>query len=91
MYNRGMTKHVIHISDAEAASDFASVLDRVREGAEVVIEHDARPVAVVRPADLMFGCYRNRSVLRESTPRQPHLTETSPVISKKSSTATVNR
>src|SRR5580658_5212031 len=51
VYNRGMTKHVIHISDAEAASDFASVLDRVREGAEVVIEHDARPVAVVRPAE----------------------------------------
>ena len=51
MYNHVMTKHVIHISDAEAASDFASVLDRVREGAEVVIEHDARPVAVVRPAE----------------------------------------
>jgi len=51
VYNHVMTKHVIHISDAEAASDFASVLDRVREGAEVVIEHDARPVAVVRPAE----------------------------------------
>ncbi|PYU66244.1 MAG: hypothetical protein DMG49_22605 [Acidobacteria bacterium] len=51
MYNQDMAKHVIHISDAEAASDFASLLDRVREGAEVVIEHDARPVAVVRPAE----------------------------------------
>jgi len=46
-----MAKHVIHISDAEAASDFASLLDRVRAGAEIVIEHDARPVAVVRPAE----------------------------------------
>jgi prevent-host-death family protein len=51
MYNRTMAKHVIHISDAEAASDFASLLDRVRAGAEIVIEHDARPVAVVRPAE----------------------------------------
>jgi prevent-host-death family protein len=46
-----MAKHVIHISDAEAANDFASLLDRVRAGAEIVIEHDARPVAVVRPAE----------------------------------------
>lgn len=41
---------MIHISDAEAASEFASLLDRVRAGAEVVIEHDARPIAVLRPA-----------------------------------------
>jgi prevent-host-death family protein len=45
-----MGNRVIHISDAEAANDFASLLDRVRAGAEVVIEHDARPVAVLRPA-----------------------------------------
>jgi prevent-host-death family protein len=46
-----MAKEVIHISEAEAASDFASLIARVRKGAEVVIEHDARPVAVVRPAE----------------------------------------
>jgi len=46
-----MAKHVIHISDKEAANDFSSLLDRVRKGAEIVIEHDARPVAVVRPAE----------------------------------------
>jgi prevent-host-death family protein len=51
MYNQVMSKRVIHISDAEAASDFASLLDRVRTGAEIVIEHDARPVAVMRPAE----------------------------------------
>jgi prevent-host-death family protein len=45
-----MGNRVIHISDAEAATDFASLLDRVRAGDEVVIEHDARPVAVLRPA-----------------------------------------
>jgi len=46
-----MAKDVIHISEAEAANDFLSLLARVREGAEVVIERDARPVAVVRPAE----------------------------------------
>jgi len=46
-----MTKHVIHISDSDAANDFASLLRRVRDGAEIVIEHDARPVAVVRPVE----------------------------------------
>jgi antitoxin (DNA-binding transcriptional repressor) of toxin-antitoxin stability system len=44
-----MAKDVIHISEAEAASDFAMVMTRVREGAEVIIERDAKPVAVVRP------------------------------------------
>ena len=40
----------IHISEAEAAGDFAGLMARVRAGAEVVIESDARAVAVVRPA-----------------------------------------
>ena len=44
-----MAKDVIHISEAEAANDFAMVMTRVREGAEVIIERDAEPVAVVRP------------------------------------------
>jgi antitoxin (DNA-binding transcriptional repressor) of toxin-antitoxin stability system len=43
-----MGKHVIRIPEAEATSDFASVLARVRAGADVIIEHDAEPVAVVR-------------------------------------------
>jgi antitoxin (DNA-binding transcriptional repressor) of toxin-antitoxin stability system len=40
----------IHISEADAARDFAGLMARVREGAEIVIESDARAVAVVRPA-----------------------------------------
>ena len=44
-----MAKDVIHISEAEAASDFASLMARVRSGTEVVIEDNARPVAIVRP------------------------------------------
>jgi antitoxin (DNA-binding transcriptional repressor) of toxin-antitoxin stability system len=45
-----MADHVVHISEAEALSNFADVLARVRAGAEVVIEKDARAVAIVRPA-----------------------------------------
>lgn len=41
---------VIHISEADAARDFAGLMAHVRLGAEVVIESDARAVAVVRPA-----------------------------------------
>jgi prevent-host-death family protein len=42
---------VIHMSEDDAARDFAGLMARVRAGAEVVIESGARPVAVVRPAD----------------------------------------
>ena len=41
---------VIHISEAEAARDFAGLLARVRAGAEVIIDSDARAVAVLRVA-----------------------------------------
>lgn len=41
---------MIRISEAEAASDFPSLLARVRAGAEVMIERDAEAVAIIRPA-----------------------------------------
>jgi len=44
-----MGNRVIHVSATQAASDFATLLDHVRAGDEVVIEYDARPVAVLRP------------------------------------------
>jgi antitoxin (DNA-binding transcriptional repressor) of toxin-antitoxin stability system len=53
---------VIHISEAEAASNFASVLARVRAGAEVVIEsaQGKLPVAVIHspipPRRLISEC-----------------------------------
>jgi antitoxin (DNA-binding transcriptional repressor) of toxin-antitoxin stability system len=46
-----MAKPIIHISEIEAASDFASLMAKVRAGSEVVIEHDAEPVAIVRPVE----------------------------------------
>ena len=42
---------VFHITEAELARDIAAVLDRVQAGAEVVIERDAKPVAVLRAAE----------------------------------------
>jgi antitoxin (DNA-binding transcriptional repressor) of toxin-antitoxin stability system len=38
----------VHMTEAELARDLHAVLERVREGAEVVIERDQRPVAVIR-------------------------------------------
>ena len=45
-----MAKDVIHISEAEAASDFAALMARVRPGAKIVIENGERPVAVLHAA-----------------------------------------
>lgn len=42
---------VIHISEAEAARDLPALLARVRAGAEVVIESDTQPAAVLRAAE----------------------------------------
>jgi prevent-host-death family protein len=57
-----MAKHVIHISETDAASDFASLLDRVRDGAEVIIERDARPVAVLCPPEALRGRLLSESI-----------------------------
>ena len=57
-----MSNHVIHISKAEAASNFASLLDRVRAGAEVIIEDGSRAVAVLRSAPLRPGRLLSESI-----------------------------
>ena len=62
MYNPVMAKDVIHISEAEATSDFASLMARVREGTEVIIENDARPVAVLRSAEPHPGRLLSESI-----------------------------
>ena len=72
-----MAKHVIHISEAEAASDFASLLARVRAGAEVVIENGERPVAVLHAADparhSISECIALAKAHEEETGRAPIL------------------
>jgi antitoxin (DNA-binding transcriptional repressor) of toxin-antitoxin stability system len=42
---------VLHISEAELARDVHAVLDRVQSGAEVIVERNAQPVAVLRAAE----------------------------------------
>jgi len=52
MNNWNMVKQVIHISEAEAAAtNLATLLPRVHAGAEIVIENDARLVAVLHAVD----------------------------------------
>jgi antitoxin (DNA-binding transcriptional repressor) of toxin-antitoxin stability system len=62
IYNQVVAKHVIHVSDAEAASDFAALLERVSAGAEVIIERDSRPVAVVQAAEAPRGRLLSESI-----------------------------
>lgn len=58
----GMAHPIIHISEAEAASDFASLLARVRAGAEVVIEEGMQPVAVLKPVAARPGRLLSESI-----------------------------
>jgi antitoxin (DNA-binding transcriptional repressor) of toxin-antitoxin stability system len=46
-----MAKTVIHVADNDPAVDLPKLLEHVRAGAEVVIEHDARPVAILQAAE----------------------------------------
>jgi len=41
----------LHISEGDLAKDLSSILKRVETGTEIIIERDARPLAVIRPAD----------------------------------------
>ena len=57
-----MADRVIHISEAEAARDFAALMARVRAGEEIVIESGDLPVAVIHALDsatpLHLGVHR---------------------------------
>ncbi len=46
-----MAKHVVQISELEAANRFATLLVQLRAGEEIVIEDNSRPVAVVYPVE----------------------------------------
>jgi antitoxin (DNA-binding transcriptional repressor) of toxin-antitoxin stability system len=51
-YRRVTPKNVVHISIAEAASNFTSLLARVRVGsAEFIIEEQGHAVAVLSPVE----------------------------------------
>ena len=36
------------MTEAEVAKDFAAVLEKIQQGAEVIVERDAQPVAVIK-------------------------------------------
>lgn len=42
---------VLHMTEAEVARDFAAVLEKVRQGAEIVVEEGYRTVAVIKPVE----------------------------------------
>jgi antitoxin (DNA-binding transcriptional repressor) of toxin-antitoxin stability system len=44
-----MEREVVHLSAVETIRDIASILERVERGAEVIVEKDRRPVAVIQP------------------------------------------
>ena len=52
----------VHMTEAELARDLHGVLEKVRQGAEVVIEQDHRPVAVIKtppgPGRMLSECIR---------------------------------
>jgi hypothetical protein len=52
----------IRISEAEAARDFAGLLERVRAGAEIVIEKPASPAIMVRIAEVPRGRLLSESI-----------------------------
>lgn len=57
-----MEKETIHVSEAEAVSDFKSLLARVQHGIKAVIEADGRAIAVLTPAPQRPGHLLSQSV-----------------------------
>ena len=41
----------VRITDDELARDLPAVMAKVRQGMEVIVEHDHRPVAVIKPPE----------------------------------------
>ena len=39
----------VHITEAELARDLHAVLEQVRQGAEIVVDRNDQPVAVIKP------------------------------------------
>jgi antitoxin (DNA-binding transcriptional repressor) of toxin-antitoxin stability system len=45
-----MDPRILHVSEADVVKDIAAVLEKVRQGSEVVIEDNHRPIAVIKPS-----------------------------------------
>ena len=44
---------LLNVSEGDLARDVRSILKRVETGGEVIVERDAQPMAVIRPAGLV--------------------------------------
>ncbi|MHB8610031.1 MAG: type II toxin-antitoxin system Phd/YefM family antitoxin [Candidatus Acidiferrales bacterium] len=63
-----MAKHVIHVSESEAATtNVATLLAHVRAGTEVIIEKGGQPVAVLRSAEPQPGRLLSESIALAET------------------------
>ena len=67
----------LHMTEVEVARDLHAVLEKVRQGAEVVVERDAQPVAVIRAAAparrTISGCIALAEAHEKETGRAPVL------------------
>jgi antitoxin (DNA-binding transcriptional repressor) of toxin-antitoxin stability system len=72
-----MERDAVHVSSAEAIRDIAAILDRVERGAEVIVEKDRRPVALIQPAPrpgrMLSECIALARAHEEGTGRAPTL------------------
>jgi antitoxin (DNA-binding transcriptional repressor) of toxin-antitoxin stability system len=41
----------VHMTEAEIAGNFAAAMEKVRQGLEVVVEHEHQPIAVLKAAE----------------------------------------
>ena len=63
----------LHITEAEVVKDFAAVLEKVRHGAEVIVERDHQPAAVIKFPDAetqSFSIFRVDSTFNNHTSPQ---------------------
>lgn len=49
-YDLSVEPPILRVSEADAVRDLAAILQRVQAGAEVVIERDEQPLAIIRAA-----------------------------------------
>ncbi len=68
----------VHMTDSEVTSNFAAVLEKLKQGAEVVVEQDHRAVAVIRPPHRSGRQISDASLRRKLTARKSRWTAGSP-------------
>lgn len=77
MYDGNMKRRSIHVSETEAAKEFPSLLEQVRHGAEIIIEENAHPVAILQPAKperrILSDCIARAQSSEERTGTAPIL------------------